>query len=283
MKKIAGIAFIACIIGIIGIVFFREDLFAIGDYEKITENKTFDASNIEALDVAVNVADTTIEQSADSSIHVHLVGKVSERTQKQMKYEVYEEAGTVIIQLNQTGAQWFNFSILPSLSFNKLDLVIQLPDKMFKKLMLSSDVAELNILYGDFQSVNITSDVGDIQIENTKTSQVTIEADDGDIDIENGLGSWEITSDVGDTDISLDTWNNDVLIYTNVGEIDVELPVLPNQFKMDLASDVGEVETTGIPQSREASDDDNVYLEIGADGPLLQLKSDVGDVGVSVE
>ncbi|CQR46095.1 hypothetical protein BN1058_00342 [Paraliobacillus sp. PM-2] len=280
MKKIAGIALITGLIGLIGIFIFRNEIFSYDNGEQLMEFTDFDKASINQLDINVDVVDLQIEKSPDQSIHVSLTGHVSRHLKEQMDYQVYQENNKLFIKLDQRNKPWFSFPILPFGDSMQLDLVLQVPDKHFEKLTLDSNVADLSITYGDFSSINITSDIGDIEMKNTKTAQVDVETNIGDITIYDGIGRWDVVSDVGEISLELLEWKKDIMIQSDIGDIEVFIQQMPKAFQMNLASDVGDVHTTGVRQGRTQNENGNLYIEVGTDGPLMDVRSDIGEVEV---
>ncbi|MFB1049705.1 DUF4097 family beta strand repeat-containing protein [Paraliobacillus sp. JSM ZJ581] len=280
MKKIASIALITGLIGLIGVFIFRNEIFSFGNKEQLMDATDFHSNTINQLDIDVDVVDFEIEKSSDDSIHVLLTGYMNKQQKKKLDYQVYHENHKLFIKLNQSNKWWFNFSILPFQNNRQLRLVLQLPDKHFEKLSLDSNVADISVNYGDFSTVNITSDVGDVEMENTKTSQADVETNVGDIHISDGVGRYDILSDVGEISLELMKWEDDVVIESDIGDVEVAIQQMPKAFRMDLTSDIGSVYTSGIRQDRGENNDGDVYLEVGTDGPLMDVRSDIGEIEV---
>ncbi len=280
LRKIAGIALITGLIGLIGMFVFRDQIFSIGKQEQFTSFADLQADAINQLDIEVDIADFQIEKSPDNNIHVALNGQLNQYQEEKMTYEVYDEDNTLFIKLDQQNSWWFSFAILPFQWNDPLELVLQLPEKQFKQLRVDANVADLAIRAGNYSAIEVSSDVGDLKIANIKSNRTSVETNVGDIAIETGSGSYQLISDVGEISLSLIEWNNDITIESDVGDIDVTMEKMPQAYQMDLSSDVGGVHTSGIRLDRAENDDGNIYIEVGTDGPRMDLSSDVGEIEV---
>ncbi len=278
LKKVAGIALITGIIGLVGMFLLRDELFSFDYNEQMTESTEVEADQINEITVQADVADVKFEKSPDQSIHVLLTGRVSSRMKEQLDYQVAHENSQLSITLNQSNQSWFSF--IPFQGIKYLNLIVQVPDKPFEKLSFHSNVADAALSYGNFSAMDVTTDVGDIEIENMDTAKATIETNVGDINVEDGLGSWDISSDVGETSLSLAKWEHDVTIESEIGDVEMEIQQMPKAFQVNLTSDIGDVHTSGIQYNQSESNDKDIYLEIGTGGPELEITSDIGDIEV---
>lgn len=276
MKKIALVACLALLIGIVGIFTFRDQIFSTDSKASVAEEQVIDVSDIDQINVEADVADIKIEKSSDDDIHVLLGGKVSEKRKDNIDFRVEEDDGELNIDLE--GEKLISISFLPLQDWGSIELTILIPEKQFDKLDLLNDVGGITVNYGDFNTVNVESDVGDVKLQEVISKSAFVTSSVGDISIRQAQGEWDIKSDVGEVDLHLKELEQDITIVSDVGDIEVEVANKTSDYTLDLNSDIGDVEVVGFDLNRDGGKE--VYLQSGSGKPLLKVSSDVGDVEV---
>lgn len=277
MKKIALVACLTLLIGIIGILTFRDRIFSVSSKASVSEEEVFDASDIKQIDVEADVVDIKLEKSSDADIHVLLDGNVSEKRKKNIDFRVEESDGKLKIDLE--GEKVITISFLPLQDWGSIKLTILIPEKQFDSLDLVNNVGGITVNYGDFNTVNVESDVGDVKLQEIISKTATVTSNVGDTSIRQAQGAWDIKSDVGEVALHLKEWEQDITIVSDIGDIEVHLAKKTSDYTLDLDSDVGDVEVEGFDLNRDGGKE--VYLQSGSGEPLLKVSSDVGDIEVT--
>lgn len=280
VKKLASIAVIMTLIGLIGMFIWRQELFSFGIQQSIMETSSYEATEIDEFNITMDVVDFKIKKSTDQKIHVLLEGKASEKMKNKLNYDVHQEDNTLFITLNQRKQFGFDFTIFPFMNWDDLHVVVQVPEKNFDYLRLDTNVADIDLQDGNFSNMDITSDVGNIKMVNMTTDMVSVEANVGDIEVIKGIGGWNLTSDVGESSLHLTKWNDDITMESDVGDIELEIDQMPSAYTIDLSSNIGDIDISELEQHQSRNDDKNVYVEVGIEGPIANLTSDVGDIEV---
>ena len=276
LKKIALVACLTLVIGLIGIFTFRDRIFTNGAKENITEEQIFNSNDIDQIDVEVDVVDVVVEQSSDSDIRVLLKGNVSKRVEENIDLRVQEDGGQLEIDLEREKQRWFSF--LPFDNYGSLQLTIQVPNKQYNQLGIESNVGEISVNSGKFANVIVNTDVGEVQLKDVTSETASVTSNVGDINVFQAVGSWDIEIDVGEVDLQLTEWKDQVTVQSNVGDVKVQIAEKPTNYTLDLSSDIGEVNLTGFDQNNGSGK--RIYLEKGSAQPLLKIVSDIGDINV---
>lgn len=277
MKRIALVACLTLLIGIVGILTLRDRIFSDRSEASVAEEQVIDPAEIKQINVEADVVDTKIDKSPDADIHVLLDGKVSEKRKDNIDFHVEADNGELKIDLE--GEEKISISFLPFNDWGSIKLTILLPEKQFDQLDLISNVGGITVNYGDFNTVNVESDVGDIELHDVISKTAYVTSSVGDIRILQAQGKWDIKSDVGEVNLHLKEWENDIEIASDIGDIEVEIAKKTADYTLDLGSDIGDVEVEGFDLNRDGGND--VYLQSGSGEPLLEVTSDVGDIEVS--
>ncbi|UFT99035.1 DUF4097 domain-containing protein [Radiobacillus kanasensis] len=279
MKKVALIAFIVFVLGIVGVLttYASGDHFLTGgNSHDITESKSFAAENVQHLSVKVDVGEVKVKRSNSDEIEVSI--RASEQRKGQIEYSIDKKEDVVEVVFNKDDSPWYSF---PNISFGDHGSVVEikLPDKEFESLAIESDVGEVDVHQVKAREFTATSDVGDIKVDQVVADTSTLSSDVGEIEVNGGTGAFHIESDTGDVSLELNALEEDVHIESSVGEVSVSLINEPKNFTFDLASDVGGVSVEGF-SSIQKSSGRSYYVEQGNGNSLLQVKADVGEVQV---
>ncbi|QDP41743.1 DUF4097 family beta strand repeat-containing protein [Radiobacillus deserti] len=279
MKKVALIAAVLFVLGLVGVftTYATGDHFLTGgDNTDISETKSFDSGSVERVNVNVDVGEVIVSKSQTDQIEVRVQTKKLRK--EHVEYSMKQTDDTIDVIFDKSDAPWYAY---PIFSFQDRGSIVEvkLPDKEFKSITMESNVGEVRISNIKTKELIAYSDVGDMTINQVVAAKSTLHTDVGEIEVNAGTGAFSIESDTGEVSLELDSFVDDVKINSNVGEISVSLRNEPENFTFDLASDVGEVSVNGfssIPKSSGKS----YYVEQGNGNPILQVKTDVGEIEI---
>ncbi|WP_407272473.1 DUF4097 family beta strand repeat-containing protein [Radiobacillus sp. PE A8.2] len=281
MKKVALFAFIFLIIGIIGMITFGDNVFSFSarDKSSLDEEKQVSAENVDDIVISVGVAEVSIEPSDDENIHVHLHGDISEKMRERLTFKVEENNDSLEITVN--AKEFFNFSFSSLFSFNNggLNLDVQLPEKLYTELNVSTDVGDISIDGISTEQFIASLDVGDLAVDDMTSKQTEIESNVGDVNIKDGVGAFDIETDTGEIGLAILEFREDISIQSDVGDVFVSLENEPENIVLDLQSDIGDIKVENL-QGKNNSIGGDVYMEIGTGGPTLEVRTDVGEITV---
>jgi DUF4097 and DUF4098 domain-containing protein YvlB len=123
----------------------------------------------------------------------------------------------------------------------------------------------------EFQLLQVNSDAASITLSDVKADHVEINTDMGDIFIKDVVGAVSARSDVGDIEVHVQNIEKDITTKSDVGDITVKTKEQPKHLRTQMSNSIGE-EMIKLPNMKNGS--------IGNGGPLVFLKSDVGDVAL---
>ena len=205
IKKIAVVASILLLTGIVGSVFTFKSIY---EAEDVTEEKVL---HDDFNDIEVTTDNTKVEflPSSDSEARVELSGKDSNY---HLLADVEESTLKVDVVYKQRKLYNFDFTLGQSA------LKIYVPEKKYDSLQTSSDNGQIRV--GDLQAKNIhlTTDNGRIQLNNIQSDEITTEADNGAIDLK-AVAAADVKMKADNGKITLDDVEGKLSGKTNNGSI----------------------------------------------------------------
>jgi DUF4097 and DUF4098 domain-containing protein YvlB len=265
MKKLVMIAIVLLIVGIAGTVVLGGSVLSIGPKVEIDEQKTFDANEINRIDVKTDIGDVNIMESESNKIEVHIYGEVSKNQKDRYQIEIEQNGDTVIVT-SKVKKKLFS---LPFVSFNggKRAIDIAIPKGMINQLEVDSDVGDINMEQVSVKELDISTDVGKIKADYLEVVKAAIETNVGDTDIKNATGKFDIESDTGKVKLYMETITEDINIESNVGEVVVHVGDSRDTVALDLDTSVGDIDVNGT-----------YMMGKNENGPTVTVKTDVGDI-----
>ncbi|WP_440897864.1 DUF4097 family beta strand repeat-containing protein [Amphibacillus sp. Q70] len=265
MKKFAMIGLIALIIGGLGTIFHWEQLFMLGSAEQASESMSFDSDQVETIIVDSDVAELNFFKTDSDDIDVDL--SVVSRFDIEDIFTVNQSNQT--LQLTIKEETNFLFTIFPFID-RQLTLNVGLPDSFSGSIDAEVNVGhiQLNDLVLDQFSGYV--DVGMIEGQNMVLNNGSAVTNVGEIDLSMVTGEWYLETDVGDLRLDLLEWQGKVEAYSNVGDITIKLPEEPENYTLDLESDLGDITGVDSPVVKMGSQQD----------PSLEATSDIGDIDI---
>lgn len=279
MKKVSIVAFVCLVVGAIGTLLFSDNVFSFHSEEEVSETKQFDGVNIRSIVTNMDVGDINIKESENNNIRVNIHGKLSKVKADDLEFNVEEKADTLRITIDQKDSFKFSLSSLVNFNLGSIDLDIELPDKVFEKVEVATNVGDININEVRANELLITSDVGETIVNQIAVQQASVKSNVGDIEISEATGAFDIETDTGEVELHMIEVTQDISIESDVGDIEVTFSQQPENLIVDLKSDVGNVHVEGLQGVKQDSGK-AFYAEIGKGGPTLKVKTDVGEITV---
>ena len=131
----------------------------------------------------------------------------------------------------------------------------------------------------DLKTLTATHNVGDLKVEGVNIDVVDLKVNVGDIDLDNIAGSTlTVDSDTGDVEAEACSFKT-VTIKSDVGDAEYESATNISDYKMDLETDVGDINLCNQDQDSDHYGVKHSYKQDGAAGEL-NIKVDVGSITV---
>jgi DUF4097 and DUF4098 domain-containing protein YvlB len=247
IKRIVRIAFILIGLSIAG----NAVLFVMGEspfnLAKIDEKHFLSAQDIKDIEVSTSIGDVTVQPHDSDKIEVRLEGKIEKKNADNLYLSVINENNNLKVDVKEKRTAHL-FSIFSG----DYHLIVKLPKKEYELLQVNSDAAS-------------------ITLNEIKADHVELSTDMGDIYIRDVVAAVSARSDVGDIEVHVQNIEKDITAKSDVGDITVKTKEQPKQLRTQMSNSIGE-EIIKLPNMKNGS--------IGNGGPLVFLKSDVGDVAL---
>lgn len=247
IKRIVRIAFILIAISIAG----NAVLFVMGEspfnLAKIDEEHFLTAHDIKNIEVSTNIGDVTVQPHDNDKIEVKLEGKIEKKNADNLHLSVIKEDNNLKVDVKEKRTAHL-FSIFSG----NYHLIVKLPKKEFQLLQVNSDAAS-------------------ITLNDIKADHVELSTDMGDIYIKDVVAAVSAKSDVGDIQVHVQNIKKDITAKSDIGDITVKTKEQPKHLRTQMSNSIGE-EIIKLPNMKNGS--------IGNGGPLVFLKSDVGDLAL---
>ena len=109
IKKVALVAFVCLIIGIIGTVMFGDGIFAVGSKVQVDEERHVEAEEVSQLNMSLDVGNIRMTESEDEDIHIYLTGEYAKSARSDLRFDVEQNGDKLTIDAGKK--QEFGFSI----------------------------------------------------------------------------------------------------------------------------------------------------------------------------
>lgn len=247
IKRIVRIAFILIGLSIAG----NAVLFVMGEspfnLAIIEEKHLISAKKIKNIEVSTNIGDVTVQPHDSDKIEVRMEGNIEKKNEDNLHLSVTDENNNLKVEVKEKRTLHL-FSIFSG----DYNLVVKLPKKEFQLLQVNSDAAS-------------------ITLNDVKADHVELSTDMGDIFIKNVVAAVSAKSDVGDIEVHVQNIEKDITAKSDVGDIIVKTREQPKHLRTQMSNSIGE-EILKLPNMKNGS--------IGNGGPLVFLKSEVGDLAL---
>ena len=206
MYKIFSLLFI------VGIVIY---LFTSGtaNHQTTLDEKSFE--NINTISINTVSGNIEINSTKESTVHVELVGKTTEKRQPQLITEVNNNQLIVVVK-KESENNWFN------LSMDALLLKVYVPEKLMDHLQVKSDS-------------------GDILIDNLEANQMKLSTMSGDIQIKRTIGAYILYTSSGNIDIDVKEIDYPIKMNAVSGDIHIRTKHKPKDATITAKTVSGQV------------------------------------------
>lgn len=249
IKKIAIVALILLLVGIVGSIFTFK---SINKSEDVTEEKVIN-DNFNEIKIKSNEASVEVFSTSDKKAKVELSGKSSD-----YRLSADVEGSTLKVDVDYKPKKLFNFDFTSAL----LDLKVYVPEKVYDSLLIESDNGRVQIDGLQARDVHVKTDNGRIKLNDIESSKVTASADNGMINLKDIVASTVNTS-ADNGKITLDDVAGKLSGKTNNGSISLVTHDLDRA--IDFETDNGKIK---------------IQTEKGPTNAILDAKVDNGKVTI---
>lgn len=235
------------------------DSFDFSQTEVSTLNIDISKDKFDGVDIEIENGNLVIAPSADGKMHVDIADK---NYKQQLDVDIVNR--TLVISLKEEMKLWGIFSITRSM--NTPTLNVQLPDKLYEKIQITSDngsisgerlfatVFELEAENGstDFShigagSITANSTNGDILLTSVQAKQIEAETENGQLKLQD-VQSVKVNVVSANGDILLKEVDGDVVAQTDNGRIQLAATHLDHSIRLETDNGAILLETKKQPE-----------------------------------
>jgi len=258
-------------IGVIGIVFIGKIFF---DKNEVGDEIRLSADSLEHIVVDGELGNINVMPSTSKDIEIHWKGSVSSTFNRSTRDELVSiEEHNNELKISIGEERFFNFSFLNFNFQNKLQVDLYLPDKAFNSLVVKNSVGNTDIKDIHVENLTTQTDVANLTLNHVTASSIVAETDVGNLNIKNAHGKLLAKSDVGNITIHASEIEEDMTLSSDVGEIRLSVPSIPDNVSFNANSSVGSVKVFGEKGSYISKNSDHI----------VSITTDVGNINVDVE
>lgn len=260
-KKFLMIASVIFIIGVIGSLFTHRSV-----QTPISEEKSFDSTEVSAINIEAFNATVEILPTDDEEIKVTLDGTISSSTEQKLNANI--DNSTINISFDEQQTRWFNFDF----TYEELTLTVYLPEKEYDSLKVYSDNGKVSAEQLTVANINIRSDNGRIQLEDIVSQSTNVESDNGKITLDNVEGDLIGKSSNGSITLLTEVIDRNIDFSTDNGSIKIETEAEPTNVQFAVSVDNGSLNLLDKYQGNAV---------IGDGENLIRLSADNGSISVT--
>jgi DUF4097 and DUF4098 domain-containing protein YvlB len=233
LKKVALIAFVLILIGVVGSIFTMNSISkAEAEIEKVRiNNETY-----KQIDISTNNARVEISPAKDQNTTVEFSGS----EEYNLHADVQGDTLTVDVE-ERRGFKLLSFDF----SISSPSLKVYLPEKMYDTVKVESDNGRISASNLQSKDISVETNNGRIEFGNIKSSRTMVETDNGRIHLENIEGA--ISGRTNNGRISLITKDLDrpIDLQSDNGRIEIQTEKEPTNAILDIKTDNGKITVFG--------------------------------------
>lgn len=197
--------------------------------------------NMTHINIVAAEGNVVISAVEDDQLDAYLVGENGERLTKGFKLKLKSKKEELIVKAKKTAKIPQNYTV-----------VVELPNKLYEEIEVATDVGNIELAGPSAASYFLKTSVGSMTVNVPK-------------------GMIQAKTQVGNLHFQVADLSSDLVAITEVGNIYIETKDVPEALQVDYKTNVG---TANIELPHTQS------LESDANGPSLQVQTDVGDISL---
>lgn len=269
MKKFALLGAILLVIGVLGTIFNWNHLLGETNIKRIDDSVTVEASDLELIEMNIDVANLNLYQIDGDSIQIDYRGR-SHRNVKDI-LTVNNDNDTLYVEVTHR-SRWFNLSFIPFWNKHTPKIDIGIPAGFDGIIDTNVDVGKINVENLNLKQFNAVVNVGNIEGKRVFVEEGTIEVDVGEINLTDVSSHWDLETNIGDINLELQEWEGRIDARSNIGELTFRLPSHVEYYSLHLEAELGKVRGIDHPIIG--------YRSATETGPSLNAFTDIGDIEI---
>jgi len=202
--------------------------------EQIDKTKSFNAGEIEEINIDIISTDINIITSEDEDIKVHFYGEVSTNVKKDIpELMAYKSGDKLHIEIIQPKTIFIGVSIW------RTNLDIYIPEDSVEDIKINTVSADTNIEDLEVDGFIYSSVSGDFKAKSLFARDLKLGSTSGDLNIENYTGNIDIKVTSGDVALNYGKQNDSIGVITVSGDVYIKQDQPSN---MNIRTTSGEVD-----------------------------------------
>lgn len=287
LKQIVMTALAITLIGIGGLLL----LYRSGIIDNTTINvdvqKELDASSVQAFSLETDTTPITVVPTTGDKLRITLSGRVREADAKYAAIELDNRSGEVKAVARNTKRFSIGIDVtqLFRLFSNELEVTVELPEKVYRSLSFTTDTGRITLPALQADTLKVNTSTGETTLDGFIGKSLTARSDTGTMRLDRLSAKLSLRSDTGHIIAGLDAFPAAADLRTDTGDIRL---TLAKAFPADVnfATDTGRTTLHTPSQDQFASkrmEKRRIEGLLSSGGPLLQARSDTGDIELVVE
>lgn len=287
LKKIVMTALACTLIGFGALML----LYRIGVIDNATIDldvqKELDVSTVQAFSLETDTTPITVVPTTGDQLRIKLSGRIREADAKYAKIELDNRSGEVkaIARTDKRFSIGIDVTRLFQLFSNQLEVTVELPEKVYRSLSFTSDTGRITLPELQADMLEIKGDTGEVRLDGFTGKSLSARNDTGTMRLNHLSAKLSLRTDTGHIIAGLDALPAAADVQTDTGDIRLTLAkVFPAD--VNFATDTGKT-TLQIPSQDQFSskrmEKRRIEGQLSGGGPLLQARSDTGDIELVVE
>lgn len=281
-RQIMLLALIATMVGLAGLFYLYQQGAASRIMLPLELEETIDGTKVESFSIKTDIANTTFIPSETNELKIRLTGEITKADLPYAKIRLEELGGNVNVTAKTTRGFQIGIDVTRIFHFfsNKLQLVIELPDKTYNTLKAETDTGDLALHAIRADKLELISDTGTITLKSFAGSKLIAETDTGNLHLGLVSAAVDLESDTGNISLNLEDFPANSSLKTDTGDIQITLAkTIP--LKVDFATDTGRLEVPDADFAASTRERRKISGQLANGGPLLYARSDTGDIKLS--
>ncbi len=287
LKQIVITALACTLIGIGGLLL----LYRVGIIDNTTTDvdvqKELDVSTVQSLSLQTDTTPITVVSTTGDQLRIKLNGRVREADAEYAVIELDNRNGEVKAVVRDTKRFSIGIDVtqLFQLFSNKLEVTVELPEKVYRSLAFSADTGRITLPALQADTLEVKTDTGEITLDGFTGKSLSARSDTGTMRLDHLSSKLALRTDTGHIIAGLDAFSAAADLQTDTGDIRL---TLAKAFPADVnfATDTGRTTLQTPSQDQFAAkrmEKRRIEGQLSGGGPLLQARADTGDIELVVE
>lgn len=287
LRQIVMAALACTLIGIGGLLLLYRQGVIDNSAAAVDVQKELDASSVQSFSLQTDTPHITVVSTTGNQMRIKLSGRVRAADAKYAAIELDNRGGDVraVARTSKRVSIGIDVTQLFQLFNNKLEVTVELPEKVYRSLSFTTDTGRISLPALQADTLEVKSDTGEIILNGFTGTSLTARSDTGTLRLDHLSAKLSLGTDTGHIIAGLDALPASADLESDTGDIRLTMAkVFPAL--VDFSTDTGRT-SMQLPSQNEFSakrmEKRRVEGQLSGGGPLLQARTDTGDIELVVK